>query len=489
MATIVNNGEVDRLSDLPDEVLVLVLDHLRSDVRLLARTTVLSKRWRTLPLMLPRLNILTESFIRRAANSTTTVRWLHEATAQFTDALRFFLATGPQRNVVETLKLRFPLTKQRSLLHEIGRLVSGADVRRLEVTLDTAVDTRTLRVLRDADGVNLARCYARRFTRLLRAAPARVLGSLGRLTLQNLCFPGPAHLAAVLRDCDALETLHLHYCWFAAWSALSIDAPRLRELRVVDCYVDGVHLVRAPDLVHLWCENWYCQASPVTFAPNSAPSLKRVTLINREEPGQLSFKLSDLLGNANPLEHLSLDFVTRNVWVQPESLRAAFTRLKRLHLKRISPQIDMSWTVFFLEAAPLLELVDIHVSHDPIFCTDNASGASVEDLQWDVSDGFQHRRLQAFKIRGGIDADGDLSFVRLVRDRAVNLKLLLLDAKVTCGSCWAAKQQDPSVAVATFPGDRDGVDAFVKELKDGLVTTPARIVIVSSSAQIFEYIG
>ncbi|KAK3126652.1 hypothetical protein QOZ80_7AG0560030 [Eleusine coracana subsp. coracana] len=402
--------------------------------------------------MLPRLAIGVQSLIRPATpdSTTVTVRCVHEATAKFADALRFFLAAadaGQRRNIINTLEVRFPLTKQRSLLHEIGRLVSGAAevIRRLEVTLDTV-----------------------------------------------------SELDHVLRDCEALEALHLSYCWFTPLSALTIDGSRrFRELRVVECYVDGVHLVRAPGLVDLWCEMWFCQASPLTFAPDSAPSLKRLTLINRgTRPGQLSFKLSDLLHNANPVEHLKLDFNTGKVWVQPEMSRGnlgdAFSKLKRLYIRRVPAQIDMTWTMFLLEAAPLLELVDVHVSddHHPCCCPNNnaAAGDSVQDLQWHVSDGFEHRHLQAFKIRGGVDPDGDLSFLRLVMERAVNLKLLLVNARVTCESCIVAKQKDPSFVASKFPGDKDGVDAFVRDLKDGVTTTSsARIVIFSPSAHIFEY--
>jgi hypothetical protein len=52
----------DRLSDLPDDILVLLLERLRDggdddDVRPLARTCVLSKRWRSIPLMVSRLKL------------------------------------------------------------------------------------------------------------------------------------------------------------------------------------------------------------------------------------------------------------------------------------------------------------------------------------------------------------------------------------------------------------------------------------------------
>ena len=54
------------------------------------------------------------------------------------------------------------------------------------------------------------------------------------------------------------------------------------------------------------------------------------------------------------------------IWVQPErpskQLRAALGGLKGLHLSNIYPEYNyLSWTTFLLEAAPLLEALEIHV--------------------------------------------------------------------------------------------------------------------------------
>ncbi|OEL26888.1 hypothetical protein BAE44_0012091, partial [Dichanthelium oligosanthes] len=52
------------------------------------------------------------------------------------------------------------------------------------------------------------------------------------------------------------------------------------------------------------------------------------------------------------------------IWLQPEhptQLEAALGRLKELHLTNIPHGCHLSWTLFLLEAAPLLETLDIHV--------------------------------------------------------------------------------------------------------------------------------
>lgn len=316
----------DRLSELPDHLLLIVLGKLRPDVRLVARTCVLSKRWKALPLMLPRLWISADSFLPPTPDSTLPMRCLHQATSKFADALRFFLATdtaGGQRDI-RRLSLRFILTKKRRQLHEICRLVSAAvergEVGALEGALDTVEGADSIWATERGEAV--ARGYARRFMRLFRAAPAGVVGSsLAVLSLQNLCFLRASDLEGVVCACGALETLVLTYCWFATPSPFRVDAgprSRLRKLVVAEFFVEWVELVQAPELRGLTCENWTSKAFPVRFAPGSAPSFEKMTLANRARPGQLSFKLSELLENANPVEQLHLDFSSDWVIIKKE---------------------------------------------------------------------------------------------------------------------------------------------------------------------------
>ena len=116
------------------------------------------------------------------------------------------------------------------------------------------------------------------------------------------------------------------------------------------------------------------------------------------------------------------------------------------------------------------------MSHD----VDIGSGAQGLEWEEDVSSdqSLEHHHLHTVKIRG-TTAD-HARFLRLVLERAVNLELLLLlllNDRVTAPS---------TVLSASFPEDKDGVDAFVTRLKDG-VPTSARIVVHTASNQEFEY--
>ena len=101
--------------------------------------------------------------------------------------------------------------------------------------------------------------------------------------------------------------------------------------------------------------------------------------------------------------------------------------------------------------------------------------------------GFRHHRLEELCISGGISAGKkDVGFARLVMERAVSLKLLELDARITCEGCVAAQRRDPSIILSRFPEDKDGVDMMVSRIKDG-ISTSAHIVIHPASNMLYKY--
>ncbi|KAL6594949.1 hypothetical protein ACP70R_048052 [Stipagrostis hirtigluma subsp. patula] len=464
----------DRLSELPDHILLSILERLRDDVRLLARTCVLSKRWRTLPLMLSGLEISVRTFV--PADCTSTLQRVRRATDKFTGAVRFFLATptAGDRRAIKTLRLKLYLAKVDSLhdiVHLVGNAIGRGEVQDLELVVYTEKGKAFLRSA--AETVKVVLCYGRRFMRLLRGAPAAVFRSLKTLSLQNLCFRAPSDVGVLLRTCTALEVLALDYCGFANFSTvLSIDAPPHSQLK----------------LVRLLCRQWFSESCPVTFGPGSVPSLEEITLDNRAQDWQRSFSLSELLANAHGVETLRLAFNNDKIWLgleNPRNLSIASSKLKMLHLTSVFPEGDLSWTLFLLQAAPFLELLDIDVYSNHV-CRPGDEDRDIQALDWEVPHGFKHHHLRFACVRGGIDAGKDARFVRLLMERAVNLELLVLRGRIACKGCIAVRRQDAAAVLSMLPEDKDGVDAFVRQLEQGISTT-ARILVYSASYQEFAY--
>jgi hypothetical protein len=143
--------------------------------------------------------------------------------------------------------------------------------------------------------------------------------------------------------------------------------------------------------------------------------------------------------------------------------------------------------MFLLQAAPLLELVEIQV-YEHHACREPDDKREIDDLvEWDVPAGFRHHRLRELRFAGGIDVGKkDVGFARLVVERAVNLELLVLDARVTCEECVAAQRRDPTIVLSKFPEDKDGVDEMVRKIKDGM-STCGRVVVYVASNMVYEY--
>ncbi|CAN6213468.1 unnamed protein product [Urochloa humidicola] len=489
----------DRLSDLPDHVLLCVLERLRDDVRALARTCVLSKRWRTLPLMISSLNISAKTFVPADRTTSNKLERVLHATGRFAAAVRFFLGTGgDQRRAIKTLTLRLYLTEVDYLLETV-RLVGGAisrgEMRDLELVVYTEMRKNFLGA--EPRRLRISLRYGLRFTRLLlRDAPSAVPRSLKKLNLQNMSFKNPStELGTLLRACVALEVLALDYCGFYNGD---VSDSQIKVLSLNDCYVGRVHVVQAPRLVLLICKEWWTESCPVTFGPGSVPSLEEIELSNRAETWQLSFSLSDLLENTRGVAIVSLAFDNNKIWVRPENpknLGAAFSNIKVLHLLSIFPEGDLTWTMFLLQAAPCLELVNIQIYTNHVCCWPDDAGDNKDNdrdnirdqPKWELPQGFRHHHLRCLRISGGIDAGKDGRFARLVIERAVSLELLVLDARIMCEGCIHAQRLDPSIVLSKFPEDKEAVDALVRRQVKGGIASSARVLVYSASNQEFQY--
>ncbi|KAK3159394.1 hypothetical protein QOZ80_2AG0149580 [Eleusine coracana subsp. coracana] len=386
-----NDGDiVDRISGLPDDVLVDILGRLvtAGDVGTVTRTSILSRRWRSLPW---RQITNKEEWVPVRQGRRHRFWYHHEGTAAFTAALANFLADPPSTRVINKLSLKFVLTK-RDL---IGAAVDAGAVRNVELEIVTELTCKTTNKLQDMIGL--------------------------------------------VRDYPALESLHVRACGLLrraqepAGDVLTVDAPPESRLRTL-----------VLDPLFAW------------------------------------WRLSEILvDTAAQIQTLTCGFHQGNkIWLQPEHPRELMlSGLKKLHLTDISPGCNLSWTLFLLEAAPLLESLNIQI-FDHICTADRRRKRDLNTkLKWQPSPGFMHRNLKKLTFNRAFHFYKDLRFAKLIMELTVNLEALTMGVKSL--ECVAAEPNFPDFAGSRsrFAGNTAYVDTVVKKLKDG-ISTSAQITIL-----------
>ncbi|KAL6633354.1 hypothetical protein ACP70R_026025 [Stipagrostis hirtigluma subsp. patula] len=346
-------------------------------------------------------------------------------------------------------------------------------------------------------GANTTQVYGERFTGFVRDCPG-AFRSLTKLAVQFLWFEDQDALRNLVRGCGALEFLSLEFCGLlrppapdtdlTLAAALTIDAPesRLRTLVCDYCFIRRVELVHAPALVEFH-HRWIFDDFSPPISCGCAPSLKTLSLTHLYGKDGLdidvTWKLSELLVNVDKIETLRFDFENEKIWLQPETpreLRGALGGLKELHLTEIPPRYNLSWTLFLLEAAPLLETLDIHIFNHICRAEWRKKRGEHTNLTWKPSPDIMHHNLKKLSLHRAFDVWNDLPFARLVMELAVNLEALTLGVKsLDCEDCTAAESKFPLLARSRlrFKGNNMYVDEVVKKLKHG-ISTCAQITIL-----------
>ncbi|KAF0919806.1 hypothetical protein E2562_031667 [Oryza meyeriana var. granulata] len=344
--TIKPNADQDRISHLPDDILLAILDGL--NVRDAARTSLLSRRWRPLPAMISHLKIDISDFDPKGMSRFSDDE-LGRTNAAVVEATKSILACRKSNeNTIYRLSMRFYLRDDDciSIGHTVGHTMGTQKVEMIEFTVLTEKG-RKQRILHD-DLVT----YGRRFELFFSSCPNTFRGLTG-LQLENLRF-GELEISDVLNTCNRLKYLHLFNCNSGISTFLEVEHLQLSELSIVSCRFERIKLSSLPKLTRIIFGGWLAFQDPLSFG--HVPLLESVVLTNVGLSWHKVVKLSNFLSNA-PIRDLTLDFNSEKIWVQPEgpkALASAFHKLRVVNLVDLPEGYDPSWTLFILEAAPSL---------------------------------------------------------------------------------------------------------------------------------------
>uniref|UniRef100_J3MPS4 F-box domain-containing protein n=1 Tax=Oryza brachyantha TaxID=4533 RepID=J3MPS4_ORYBR len=248
------------------------------------------------------------------------------------------------------------------------------------------------------------------------------------LSLENIKLAADSpDFPTIIAACTDLRYLTLDGCRPAeALPSLpvAIRHPRLLQIKIAFCHFSTVVLQWLPELVGFTIWDWV--GTPRSRLP-----------------------LGDLLVTATAITDLRIDFRAENIWLKPEPsprLRRVLQNLRHLKIHNVHDQCDLSWTLFLLEAAPLLE--DLYVelwSHPCLDTIDDDGGEEIlpqrqrSDFTWDggrLAAAFDHRRLTRLTILGfRRDDERAISYVRRVAEVAPGLEEICLREKEPCEDC------------------------------------------------------
>uniref|UniRef100_A0A0E0K624 F-box domain-containing protein n=1 Tax=Oryza punctata TaxID=4537 RepID=A0A0E0K624_ORYPU len=391
----------DRLSELPDDVLVSILR--RVDLHNAVRTAILAKRWRHLPAVLPDVVLDVLSFKKKHEDDGFTSKLSREARANFAvaQAAKTIFARRGGEHAIDRLFVRFYLREESiGIVRSVDDAIASGRVRFREVA--TASSSSNM----------LAN--ARRLVSFVDGCP-RAFAGLTRLRVESVTLRG-SDVPNVLATCKNLELLSL----------LNMEHPRLVRLDIDACDFETVELKWLPRLVHVSNNVWFPSRTlpPPCFWPCSTAS-DSDTLHCR------TLKLSELLVNTTSIRTLQMIFESEKIWFQPESPKHLAPLLRNLRiacLDRIHKECDLIWMMFMLEAAPLSKELRIPVTEHS--CGSLAAGDVMRKLlyceknsiEWHIDSDFKHYILLLVTVVGFEIKDKFVKLIKRLADAAVNLE-------------------------------------------------------------------
>uniref|UniRef100_A0ACD5X584 Uncharacterized protein n=1 Tax=Avena sativa TaxID=4498 RepID=A0ACD5X584_AVESA len=424
----------DRLSSLPDDILLNILDRL--NVCNAARTSILSGRWRHLPAMISHLKIDVLDFLHEGKSIIPQID-IARINAAVVEATKSMLSRrGLNHNTIHSLDMDFFLKDDHmiSIGHVVGHYMATHKVEKVEFTVMTERDD-----VHCNDDHLIG--YGQQFRLFFDSCPVAFAG-LTHLRLENPRF-GELDISNVLIICKRLQLLRLFNCDSGSSTVLQVEHPQISELSIVDCSFERVELNSLPKLIRMTFEGWISFQDPLFIG--DVPLLEALGLSDICLSCHKMVKLSKFLV-ATSLRNLKLGFECEKIWVQPECLTKRFAyvfrQLRFVYLDDIPEGYDLTWTLFVLEVASNLK--DLYLTVWDHLCkmeTDEEkrkvlSYSEEKGVEWEPStSSFQHPNLATLIIFGFQSEGYMVRYVRRVMEAAINLQDVFLYGRMSCKKC------------------------------------------------------
>uniref|UniRef100_M8BC09 Uncharacterized protein n=1 Tax=Aegilops tauschii TaxID=37682 RepID=M8BC09_AEGTA len=433
----------DRMSDLPDDLLLLVLRRL--DTRTALGAGLISRRWAHLPRQLPALDFRVSDILppryhrwvllhrdiysRRQPMSLELVpnikRYERRAMRALNSSVQGFLEGARPRCGVKRLNLEFFATGNGygcCINRLIAEAIDAWGVDDLEAIAKPLYKQQDLVHAFPSHGL----CKEPRASRLQSLKlggcvlpPLHEYSSLTMLVLRDIPeSTPPAAYEGVFTSCPKLYTLHLISCGCSSDSGIRlpvvVNAPssEIRELVVDSCTFRWIRLRALPCLESLASLG----TSRVFFEYTSFPSMRQcnfalrigVTMEGARQyfAHQLKLELDTFLRCTPNIMNLIVRFTGPDRWIVPSSPPLSYLpNLRRLLVADVPSSWDATWPCLFLEMTPSLESLHINIAS----CKEKPG----EEISWQPSKLGLHN-LREFVVAGFQGTKRQICLVNLV---------------------------------------------------------------------------
>uniref|UniRef100_A0A0D9VQX4 F-box domain-containing protein n=1 Tax=Leersia perrieri TaxID=77586 RepID=A0A0D9VQX4_9ORYZ len=448
----------DRFNQLPDDILMSILE--RVDMRTVLRTSVLSTRWKQLPLLLSHFNLDIDEFIPPDSSMSA-----DEAMKSLIKLMSSLFGSPQSETTINRLSLNFFLFNdlETSLTHllNISELVCSAVDSGKVKSVELEIRTEKRSELTAGD----MRLRAKNLVKFFDVSRS-LSCCLTKLFLSMASFSQP-DLHQLIISCDQLQNLSLYSCKILHTSRLKLDMPnsKLCTVELYSCNIKTVEFLCLPKLELLCCDSWSFSGAPLSFGV--VPCLQEIHLVCATLRDQSGFKLTDLLRGTSNVKDLVLDFQGEEA---RKVLQTALNKITTLFLHGIYVKFDLLWTLVLLGSAPSIKIFGVKVwNHACDEGTEKREFFSERNVLWDAAqlDGSVHyKHLEKLEF-GGFNPiiKEHLDFVRAVVERAPKLKSVVLEDREPCGECEAMDNPFyPSTSM--FPRSKDEKSAVMPRKTD-----------------------